>query len=210
MEYRQFKPDMYIPEGDYPRSPGTHISAVLRSIAGLTGILKKEWVEDLSLTDAREITDLPSILRIVIGLAWEQYYMEKFLPHVSHQPGEQHLDGIYLTPDGECVDVIITQRRAKLALILHEVKTTYKSLRHFDLAAQWLYITQLKAYCKAMDTRFAMMHILFMCGDYSYPIQPQIMCWEIEFTQEEIDQTWEDLVEYARHRERLDAEEKEQ
>ncbi len=196
--------DLRLPVSKIPRSVGIHVSAIIRAIAGETGILKPEWVEDLSLTDIREITDPIAILRISIGLAWEEWYIPTILGPmgVVDHPGEMHVEGVYLTHDGESLDVVLTERGDKSVIItVHEVKATYKSTNTVgDMTEEWLYLTQIKAYCKAAGTRFAKIHILFLCGDYKMPITPKLKCWALEFTQEEIEENWSLLTEYRDHR----------
>jgi hypothetical protein len=188
------------------RSSGVHVSAIIRCIAAETGILKPEWVDELSLVDVREITDPTAILRMSIGLAWEDYYFNNFLGPimgVAHQPGETHVDGIYMTHDGESLDIILSEyckeTSPRLQLLVHEIKATYKSIKTVgDLTSQWMWTCQCKAYCKALKTRFARLHILYMCGDYSYPIRPVLEIWQIEFSEDEIEDNWELLTTYKR------------
>lgn len=191
-----------LPSGNGTRTVGIHVSGLIRCIAAEVGVLKAEYVEDLSLTDVREITDPVAVLRMSIGLAWEEWY----IPHIDIEdhPGELCIDGIYMTHDGESVDVIITQPNQPEGLIVHEVKATYKSTRTVgeDLtsASNWMWLTQLKAYCKGVGTNHAMLHVLFLCGDYARPITPKLKVWFIEFTDEEIAETWELMIDYMQHR----------
>lgn len=196
-----------LPESKTPRSEGVHVSAIIRCIATEQGILKPEWAEDLSLVDVRTITDPTAILRISIGLAWEEWYIPTQLGPigVSDHPGEYQVDGIYMTPDGESLSVVLTKRSVTVthqhAIVMHEVKATYKSTRTVgDMSTQWMYLAQIKSYCKAAGTRFAVIHILFICGDYSYPIKPLMKCWALEFTQQEIDENWELMRDYRDYR----------
>jgi hypothetical protein len=197
---------MFLPQPKTPRSPGVHVSSIIRCIATEAGILKPEWAEELSLVDARTITDPVAILRISIGLAIEQYYIPEILSHygVLDHPGELHYDGVYMTHDGESESVIITlNERGKnhvgVYQRVHEVKATYKSTRTVgDLSSQWMWLAQMKAYCIAKGTRFAVMHCWFLCGDYKYPIKPIRLVWEIEFTQDELDNNWNLLADYKR------------
>lgn len=190
---------LHLPKPLAPRSEGIHVSAIIRCIATEQGILKPEWAEDLSLSDVREITDPVAVLRINIGLAWEAHYIPLVGSIVDH-PGEMVLDGIYMTHDGESVDVVLHQP-GKVVLFCDEVKATYKSTRTVgNLSSQWMWMAQCKAYCKGLGTRFARMHVLFLCGDYSYPITPLLKVWQIEFTQEEIDMNWDLLRDYRDYR----------
>lgn len=191
-----------------------HQSSIIRCIATETGILKPEWCEELSLADVREITDPVAILRISIGLAWEEYYIPQVLAHfrggVLDHPSELFYDGVYMSPDGEEVSVIITPQEIAARLYIHEVKATYKSTKTvagakeeelpIQLEAQWMWMAQIKAYCIAKGTRFAVLHVLFLCGDYKFPIKPQLRAWEIEFTQEELEDNWFLLSMYRHER----------
>lgn len=199
---------LFLPESKTPRSPGVHMSGIIRCIATETGILKPEWAEEISLTDVRTITDPVAILRINIGLAWEQHYIGTLMePYgIADHPQEVEVDGIYGSPDAErvsvieSVSVIITPKRT-IKHECHEIKATYKSTKTVgDLTSQWMWLAQLKMYCKALGTRFAVLHILFLCGDYSFPIKPVREVYEIEFTQQEIDDCWNLMRDYRDNR----------
>lgn len=195
----EITPELELPPPRMARSEGIHVSNIIRSIALKVGFLDKKWADDLSLTDAREITDSKSILRIRIGLAWEEHLIPT-LQNVIDHPGEMELQGVYMTHDGESVDRVFTGTRG-YELVVHEVKCTYKSSRKAcDLRTQWMWLTQMKAYCKGLGTRYARIYILFLCGDYKYPIEPEYRVFEVEFTQEEIDSSWVMLVDYMNHR----------
>ena len=190
---------LFLPESRTPRSIGVHVSSIIRCIATEAGILKPEWADELSLVDVRSITDPESILRISLGLAIEQYYIPEILSAygVVDHPGELLYDGVYMSPDGEEVQTVIITQEVRLRV--HEVKATYKSIRTVgDLSGQWMWLAQMKSYCIAAGTRFAVLHIFFLCGDYSYPIRPIREVWEIEFTQKELDDNWELLSEYKK------------
>lgn len=204
---------IYIPPPKVPRSAGVHVSSIIRCIATEAKILKPEWAEELSLVDVRTITDRVALLRINIGLAWEEHYIPMLDGVVDH-PGEMEVQGIYMTHDGESVDVILGLPyngvyAGELALVCHEVKATYKSTRTVgDMATQWMWLAQLKAYCKGLGTRYARMHVLFLNGDYKYPLGPQLLIYDIEFTQAEIDDNWQLLFDYMHHRLAVEAEER--
>lgn len=182
------------------------MSGIIRCIATEQGILTPEWAEELSLTDVREISDPVAILRINIGLAWEQFYIPEIIGpafEVTDHPGEMCLDGVYMTHDGESTSVIVTDTHDDLVPIVHECKATYKSTRTVaNLEDQWMWNAQMKAYCKGRNTRIAYMHTLFLCGDYIMPIKPQLKVWQIEYTQAEIDGNWQLLMDYKAHMER--------
>lgn len=193
--------------GGLVRSPGVHVSGLIRAMAIDYGLLDRKWVpEDFDLKDITEdgteseawwaSLDEDSQVRMAIGMAWEQWYLPR-IPSITHQPGELYLNGIYLTLDGESKDILITERsRRTLEIVaVHEVKTTSKSINTTGDLSQpnpknWLWLTQCKAYCKARGTRVLYLHILYIYGDYSYPMRPKLHVWRIEFTQQEIDDAW--------------------
>ena len=99
-----------------------------------------------------------------VGLAWEDYYIPTLKEVVKH-PGESELDGTYGTPDGESVSVIITCPRRNYCYMVHEVKATWKSTKTVgDLTGQanWMWMAQMKAYCKIRKTLYATLHVLFL------------------------------------------------
>lgn len=203
---------IYLPPPKTPRSKGVHVSSIIRCIATEARILKPEWAEELSLVDVRTITDRVALLRINIGLAWEEHYIP-MLDGVIDHPGEMEVQGVYMTHDGESVDTLVLQPDAEingqLVYMCHEVKATYKSTKTVgDLSSQWMWMAQMKAYCKGLGTRFARLHALFLNGDYQYPLSPQLLLYDIEFAQSEIDDNWELLFTYMQHRLAVEAEER--
>lgn len=211
-----------LPSDDAPRSHGIHVSRVIRAIAGEAGILKKEYCEDLSLVEVGpdgwwDGLDSIAQLRILMGIAWERLYaliLAETMGVVFH-PGEMVVQGIYMTPDGEALDIIITDN-----YVVHEVKLTYKSVNTVGkLDTQWMWLAQLKAYCKGLSERLGLpvtvgyLHILHVCGDYSRPITPSLgplkeqpTCWRVEFTQDEIDEGWDLIMDCVRHHTQVEAE----
>lgn len=191
-----------------PRSEGIHLSKVIRAIAVESKILDANYAEDLSLFEVsgRQVDWWASLnesvrLKMSMGLAWEDWYVPH-LQTVAYHPGEMDVEGIYMTHDGESLDVVWGGD-----LALHEVKLTYKSTKTVgNLETQWMWLAQCKGYCKGLNTRTAYLHVLFVCGDYKYPITPQLKVWKIQFTQEEIDDNWELLIDYVRHRRVLEQE----
>jgi hypothetical protein len=189
-----------LPAPDVPRGKGVHASGIIRNIAIEMGILKGDQTEDAKqLTDVRDITDEVAILRMSIGLSWEEHYIGKVLPNygVVKHPGQMCVDGVFMTPDGESVDT--WNGSGKSVLVIHEVKATYKSTNR-DIAKEWMYLTQLKCYCKGAKTRYAKLHVLFLCGDYKFPIRPVAKVWNIQFTQKEIDDNWSLMTAYRDQR----------
>ena len=203
--------NVFIPPTPVPRGQGIHVSGLIRSIAAHMGVLKPEWVDDPDyIGDSREITDETAILRILIGLAWEELYISKILcaDGVVKHPKEYVLDHIHMSPDGisgKVVHGVTTMwgpNRTVGSLLVHEVKATYKSIKTTaDFSKQWMWLTQGMAYCKGVGTREIRFHVLHLCGDYKMPIKPVAKCWDIEFTQKEIDDNWALMRDYRDYQE---------
>lgn len=211
---------LVIPPSKLPRTPGVHLSSLIRCIAMENGYLEAEADEEFSIMD-RDIRGLnlppEAIARICMGLAWEQFYIETQLPEVIDHPGEIEFDGVYMTPDGEELASIFIDTRNRYTPKIHEIKHTSKSMNtvgfwpamtydtsvHGSLGpvgTQWMWLAQLKGYCKAKGTRYAALHVLFSNGDYSWPQRPYPARYDIEFTQEELDENWALLDNYRRYR----------
>lgn len=189
-----------------PRTVGIHVSPVIRAIAVQNKALKPEYVESLDLIDRSgqdwwKKIDLVGQTRMLMGLAWERTYIETQLPTVVWQPGEMCVEGMYMTHDGESIETILSElNEEQMVMALHEVKLTYKSWNTIkDIRTQWMWLCQLKAYCKGIGARLAYLHVLCVCGDYSYPIQPIPRVFRLQFTDDEIDENWDIVTSYARH-----------
>lgn len=188
--------NLVLPPPLKPRSEGVHLSGIIRCIAQEQGILTKDDDEVLSLRDVRDIVDPIAVLRISIGLAWEQYYISQVLPAegVIDHPDEVLLDDIYMSADGMSYN--------GKAAVIHEAKATYKSTKTVgDLSKQWMWRAQMMGYCKGWNTRFARLHVLFLCNDYQWPMVPSLQVWDIEFTQQELDENWDLMTSYKEYME---------
>jgi hypothetical protein len=145
-------------DGGLLRSPGVHVSGLLKAMAIDYGLLNRKWVpEDYDLQDITETgesssewwdaLDEDSKVRMAIGMAWEQWYLPKLIE--KYQPGELECEGIFLTIDGESRDLVLADEDC-----VHEVKTTSKSINTTGHIAEpnpknWMWLMQCKAYCKA-------------------------------------------------------------
>lgn len=189
------------------RSGGVHLSGLIRSMAADYGFLDKKWVEDLKLVEVAGDSDQwwanlddESRIRMSIGLAWEHWYLPQ-VPGVTHQPGEMQVEGIYMTHDGESLDVVMRQRRNHHIIACHEVKTTSKSINtvgdiNLFNAKNWLWLTQTACYCYGLQTTVAYLHILYLYGDYSRPFRPQLHIWRLEWEPRELTAIWRRVCDY--------------
>lgn len=191
-----------IPDNSDERSAGVHVSEVIRCISLEMGILKYELIEEIALLSKKDMSglDIVSQLRIHMGFAWDAYYIP-LIPGVKVHPGEVKASDIYMTPDGVEQSVIITGdgpiKRRKPYTKIHEVKCTYKSTNTVgDFRSQFMWISQIKSYCHGYNTTLATSHVLFVCGDYVMPIQPQLIKYHLEFTKQEIADNWSLITDY--------------
>lgn len=203
--------NIVIPTPKQARSKGVHVSSIIRCIATETGVLKPEWCEELDMLELKPSTrfeDPVVALRVSIGLAWEEWYIREVLSAegIVDHPGEYKVDSIYMSPDGEELTQVIVDRRHKQRMRIHEIKTTAKSTRTVgetegELINQFMWMSQIKAYCKGARTTLADLHVLFLYGDYSRPfMQPQMKRFRLEFEDEEIEDNWSMLTAYRDQR----------
>lgn len=199
--------NLVIPAPRQARSAGIHVSTIIRMIATETGVLKPEFVEELSLvevTPSMRFSDPVVAIRVCIGLAWEDWYIPMILgpEGIVDHLGEYYLDGIYMSPDAEELSSIVVDRRVRHFIRVHEIKATSKSINTVgetaaELAGQVMWMMQLKSYCKGAGTRFADLHVLFLYGGYERPfMRPRKRRFRIEFTQQEIDDNWDLITSY--------------
>jgi len=195
-----------LPPNNGLRSKGIHQSRIVKLMAQEAGVLKTELVEDWSLIepgDLGSIADPEVLLRIAIGLAWEEWYIRTQMLNCVDHPEEFEYEGIYMSMDAEEMAVIMFNRVKALRYIVHEIKATYKSVKTVgmlqsveELKKNWMWLAQLKNYCKAKGTRWGCLHVLFICGNYKPAFKPQLRKFCIEFTQEELDEHWELTKDY--------------
>lgn len=202
-------PVIPFPTGAAPRSPGVHLSGLIRSMAVEYGFLDKKWVGDVESLKLVEVGDSEgwwnnldedSRIRMSIGLAWEQWYLPQ-VPGVVHQPGEMHVEGIYMTHDGQSMDMVIREEKRRHCVACHEVKTTSKStntvgdLNLFN-PKNWMWLTQTACYCYGLNTTLAYLHILYLYGDYTRPFRPRLDIWRIQWTEKERNNIFRQVRDY--------------
>ena len=166
-------------------SPGLHVSQIVRDIALMLG--KLEPREEGFLQDRYEL-----------GYIWEGVLQRAFADHqrdLLHHPGEFELDGIVGSPDAIEVDT------GNGYITVEEYKATWYSMKTKKIENMWLWLTQIKAYCKMVDTRLAILRVLWINGDYTWKSQvPQYRAYHLVFTQDEIGTNWDMLVKHAKLR----------
>jgi hypothetical protein len=154
------------------RTPGIHLSGVLRYIAIEGGLFKN--IE----TDINE-ERLP--LRMALGLAWEEFVVSLYVD-IAWQPGERLVDGISMTCDG------LSQSNDEP--LLSEFKLTWKKVCTAEelVREQWYWMQQGKGYCWGYEARLVQWHVCFVNGNYknSGPIYKRYL---IAFTAADVEST---------------------
>lgn len=167
-----------LPRDDAERSPGVHVSEIVRDIGFQMGYLKPEY-----LNANMDVT------RVAMGLAWEDWVFPKQHPEVSYHPGEVMPGGIACSTDG--VSWFGTDLR------VHECKLTWKSMkREQDLQNEWMWLSQTMGYCFGWGTPYARYHIYWVNGDYKRGEDtggPQYKLYDLEFTPRELNDNWQML-----------------
>ena len=177
-------------DDDQPRSPGLHVSHIIKDIM-------KE-VEPERFKD-RTGEEMPWAL-MEMGFVWEEVLSlglisryRKSKETIIYQPGEVMLmmdnTPCYMTPDGyhiedDCIE---------------EYKFTKSSARREidePFFAHW--IMQTMAYCKAMDCTVSRFRVMFVNGDYRESRNPIVRVWNVTFTERELKENWEMLTNHAR------------
>jgi hypothetical protein len=185
---------------DFVRTPGLHMS-------DLYGSLYK-YLEP----DRYDTGTSIDPLRAELGFSLEgmlEDALKKRLTADSGRPGEfvEPEYGIIYSPD-----MIIFNGHTRLG----EMKLTWMSSREvprepsngfppkFDK-----YFTQMKLYCRCLETPYARLMALFVNGDYSYrktkgaTAGPELLAWDITFTRRELDDEWAMVINHAKQRKLL-------
>jgi hypothetical protein len=77
-----------------------------------------------------------------------------------------------------------------------EVKSTRMSMAKFEFASQTHWKRQILGYCKALGKTEYDLVVMHVCGSYKPPM-PDIACWHITATKEEIDANWAEVLDKA-------------
>lgn len=175
---------------DPVRSPGVHVSSIIRHIATKSGLYTFEAQQD----------DMG--LRVLIGMGWEAMCVRLY-EQVLWQPGELECDEVYLSPDGLgrsgdnddwCIDEF------KYTGLSRRVKGG-KEKQHKRITDMLMWMWQVMSYCYAMErtyevpVRYARLHVCWSRGDYSYPQVEQYVRYLVRFEEEELQRNWNMLME---------------
>lgn len=170
------------------RSSGVHVSDIIRDIDNtLLHKGQRQKYDELSPSEKLRMGAHTSM-----GWAWEEvvrHALRAVRPKIEGvvPAGELTLDGIHGTPDG-----IFESEWA-----LDEFKATWRSSSRPLDPDFWSWLVQMKAYCKMLQMSRAYLSVFWVCGDYreSGPFTQQ---FRIEFSQLEIDDNWDMLLNHAK------------
>lgn len=167
-----------------PRSPGLHLSSIIYE---LDKIAHGDRYPDSDPSTKQAYFSVGFIWEQILSHLWRETAL-KYSDGVLIRPGEFSLDGIAMSPDA--VDLG--------DLALEEYKATYLSSSNaIDGPKFWHWLVQIKCYCKAIGTLKARLRVWFIVGDWKGS-GPQVRAWQFEFTQQEIDETWQMVTNSAR------------
>lgn len=166
------------------RSPGVHLTQVIRDMAEVSGIGKDSGFleEDLAWFACG-------------GHLWEHVFDNAHKQAIDRgdliSPGEFFLDGVFATPDR--VDL------SRPALI--ELKCRWQSSRKFENLEKnyWCELTQLRCYCHMLGILEGDLIIFFLVGDWRPPI-PCVRGVNLKFTDFELEETWMQILGHAKWR----------
>lgn len=172
-------------ESGSPRSQGTlHLSTIYRDL------------EESALLQAKgDATPEELAWYGAGGYLWERVFSRAHWEAIEGgdlvRPEEFELDGIVGSPDGIRVS----------AWRIIETKFRWMSSNKFDQLEKffWVELVQLKGYCKLIGTDEAELHVFFCNGDYRPP-RPIVKSKLIQFTGQEIDESWQMIVRHAQRR----------
>lgn len=168
------------PEKDIERSEGVHLSHVLTYIEEQLG---KKYENNSGGQNY-----------MAMGFVWERLLEvalnEPENPNII-RPGEQCLNGIYLTPDGYNI----------ADGCLEEWKCTWKSCHPerspIDGPKFQRWFWQQMGYCKALGLTKSRLRVFYINGDYGANRRPMPFQYDISFTQSEIDDNWDMVLAHA-------------
>jgi hypothetical protein len=138
-----------------------------------------------------DVRDMGGTLRMALGVAWERYLEGVLIASGvdALRPAEQMTsDGVAYSPD------LLIDSGERLG----EIKLTWLSSRvdpHDPKFGKWL--TQAAAYCRGLDIRKARFYVYHVNGNYTDRRGPALPAWDIEFTQQELEDNWASLHDFA-------------
>lgn len=167
---------------DEKRESGLHLSTIIKSLQESSGIgYKGKGFSDIELTAE-------------IGLLWEDILSLIMGEKYAMRPPQINVDGIWMSPDG-----IGPDPDGEVPIVIEEYKATWQSTNRSPID-NFYYMCQLKSYCRAIETKIAVMHIFYIMGNYKGS-GPVYRVARIKFSQYELDQNWNMVLKHKKEME---------
>lgn len=191
LEWSDINSRIQHPKPTHKRSPGVHVSGVLKHIAQKLGTLKEDDGND----------EMPMV--VAMGMAFEEWAAGLY-PKMKWQPGELKHQGVVGSPDGKSWLTRLGQEVCdglEHKPVIEEFKFTYKSLRTRQgdaILHEWLWMQQIMAYCNMDKNKpdLGRLHVWFAAGDYTYPLKPRYLRYLIQFSELELKNNWAMIQRY--------------
>lgn len=175
----------HLPEIDFDtiqageRSPGIHLSDVIREVERMLG-RAKQGQDDKTSQSARLQFEKGFLWESIFSYCWARRY-GKQVRETLITPGEKVVDGIACTIDFLDIN----------DYCLIECKATARSINKLEAFETnfWTWLVQVKAYLYVIRGTHARMPIIFLCGNYKPPF-PQAVMVELEFSPSELQDNW--------------------
>lgn len=172
----------------YERSPGVHISDIIRDLENtVTKPGKRPKMSELLPEEKKRMGHYTSM-----GWVWEEMVRRAMMETVYGgkdryiRLGEIEKDDIYASPD--CFDME--------DFCVEEFKATWRSMRRPLATDFWSWMVQVKSYCHMTDTQWARFRVFWVCGDYRNS-GPTMKTYQIRFEVEELERNWAMLKTHA-------------
>ena len=140
-------------------------------------------------TGERDV-DEGTLFQFEKGFLWEAALSRAFAEKAAERPDEIELDGIIMSPDGAAYD------DEGLPWIVEEYKCTALSSDKSP-ADNWKWMMQAKGYCRALGASKCIFRILHHMDIMWHP-GTCYRVWELTFTQGELDENWESVLNHAK------------
>lgn len=188
-------PELDLSPKDTVRSPGLHVSGIIRDLENtLTPGLRRPY-DDLSPAERARMGNYTAMgwaFEVMVRQALVQAGVGKLMQEAGYiTVGEMEQEGVFATPDW--MDAVNWR--------IVEFKATWRSSRRPLEPDFWHWMVQIKAYCHMVQCTEADLYAFFVCGDYR-DSGPQFKGWRLSFTNLEIAENWQMLMLHKRAMER--------
>lgn len=184
MIYTELTPGVIALKDDDNRPPGLHLSQVVTDLAKCA----KPDIYGKPLDDHGKT-------KIRMGLSFEEALEKSFQSAAigTFRPPPVFVPpGIWCSPDGVDPE----------SWSVEEFKLTWYSAHKVCPIdpVYWAWIVQIKGYCKAIDSLQAKLWVLYINGDYAPPRPWPPRVFLLKFTELEIEENWDMIVNHAKFR----------